>query len=320
MRRTLQIFLCVVAVVSGIMLYNLLRDAQWAHSWLKSALVMLPELGTVIAVFELHHSAKANELRNERNELAKANNELQEARNTLAGDNNTLAAENNRLAEENNELQRKLQSERNEHLAEIARQMQRPQTQAEINAAKLRKYLGSPVVALESNNSGWPGDPLIAEVTDDNIVAFFHAARQGSQAYVVYADCKDLEVIEIPTGSCPIQVKVNKRYGNFLQLGEIKKWEDRKTPHAMPAFERGGAAYNAQFKKPGSPETRTLSVYTSKDGANSFLLEASTGERFVGNNKAVSIRFLSQQVEYLSDGFQRGTAGTGESRHPLFIC
>jgi hypothetical protein len=49
------------------------------------------------------------------------------------------------------------------------------------------------------------------------------------------------------------------------------------------------------------------------------MLEASTGERFIGNNKAVSIRFLSQQVEYLSDGFQRSTAGTGESRYPLFI-
>jgi hypothetical protein len=164
------------------------------------------------------------------------------------------------------------------------------------------------------------GGPLIAEVTDDNIAAFFHPAQQGSQAFVIYADCKDLEVIEIPIGSCPLQIKVNKRYGNFIQLGEIKRWGDRKTPSATPTFERGGAAYNAQFRRPGSPETRTLSVYTSKDGANSFLLEASTGERFVGNNKAVSIRFLSQQVEYLSDGFQRSSAGTGASRYPLFVC
>jgi glutaredoxin len=281
---------------------------------------MLPELGTVIAVFELHHSAKANELRNERNKLANANNKLQEAQNTLAEDNNTLAAENNRLAEGNNELQRKLQSERNEHLAEIARQMHRPQTEAEKNAVKLRQHLGSPVVALNGDNGRWGGGPLIAEVTDDNIVAIFCPAQQGSEAFVVYADCKDLEVIENPIGSCPLQVKVNKRYGSHIQLGEIKRWEDRKTPSAEPAFERGGAAYNAQFKKPESPETRTLTIYTSKDGANSFLLEASTGKPFVGNNKAVSIRFLSQQVEYLSDGFQRSLAGTGESRYPLFVC
>ena len=95
MKRVLQIFLGIVAIVSGIMLYNLLRDAQWAHSWVKSILVLLPELGTVIAVFELHHSEKANELRNERNELAKTNNELQQ----------------------------QLQTERNAHLAEIAKQM-----------------------------------------------------------------------------------------------------------------------------------------------------------------------------------------------------
>jgi hypothetical protein len=318
MRRVLQIFLGIVAVVSGIMLYDLLRDAQWAHSWFKSILVMLPELGTIIAVFELHHSAKANELRNERNELAKANNDLQGAQNKLAEENNTLAGENNRLAEENNELHRKLQSERNEHLAEIARQMQRPQTQAQINADKLRQHLGRPVVALNSDNSSWPGGPVIAEVSDDNIVAFFHPA-QGSQAFVVYADCKDLEVIEIPMGACPLQVKVNKRYGNFVQLGEIKQWEDRKTPSAMPAFDRGGVAYDAQFRKPASSETRTLLIYTAKDGTNSFLFEASTGDRFVGNNKAVSIRFLSQQVEYFSEGFQRNTAGTGESHYPLFI-
>jgi hypothetical protein len=304
MRRVLQIFLGIVAIVSGIILYNLLRDAQWAHSWLKNILILLPELGTVIAVFELHHSANANELRNERNELAKTNN--------------TLVGENNRLAKENNELQRTLQTERNEHLGEIARQMQRPQTKAEINAVKLRQHLGSPVVAMNSDNSRWPGAPLIVEISDDNIVAFFHPAA-GSQAFVIYADCNDLEIIEMPTGACPLQVKVTKRYGNFVELGEIKRWEDRKTPQAIPTFERGGAAYNAQFRKPGSSETRTLFVFTAKDGTNSFLVEASTGERFVGNNKAVSVRFLSQQVEYLSEGFQLSNAGTGASPYPLFI-
>jgi uncharacterized membrane-anchored protein YhcB (DUF1043 family) len=320
MRRVLQVVLGIVAIVSGIMLYNVLRDAQWAHSWLKSTLVMLPELGTIIAVFELHHSAKANELRNQRNELAKANNDLEGVRNALAEENNTLSAVNNKLTEEYNELQRQLQTERNEHLAEIARQMQRPQTVSERNAAKLRQHLGSPVVVFNDDNGRWPGTPRIAEVFEGNIAALFQPTQQGSQAYVVYADCKDLEVIEIPSGSCPLQVKVNKRYGNFIQLGEIKRWEDRKTPSAMPAFERGGTAYNAQFRKPGSSETRTLSIYTSKDGANSFQLEGSTGEPFVGDNKAVSIRFLSQQVEYLSEGFQRSTAGTGESRYPLFVC
>jgi hypothetical protein len=276
---------------------------------------MLPELGTVIAIFELEHSAKANVLRKERNELERINIELQEARNTLAESNNTLFAANNMLAEEN----KRLQSERNEHLAEIAKHMQRPQTEAEINAIKLRNHLGSPIIALNSDNSRWGGGPLIAEVSDNNIVAFFHPAQRGSQAFVIYADCKDLEVIEIAQGACPLQVKVNKRYGNFIPLGEITKWEDHRKSAAMPVFDRGPVAYHIQFGKQGSSETRTLFIYTSKDGTNLFQLEASTGEQFVGNNKEVSIRFLSKQVDYLSDGFQRGTVRTGESHYPLFI-
>ena len=87
MRRVFQAVLSIVAVVSGIMLYGLLREAQWASSWWKSVLVTLPELGTVIAVIELEHSARANELRRERNRLAKTNNELEEGRNRLAEEN-----------------------------------------------------------------------------------------------------------------------------------------------------------------------------------------------------------------------------------------
>ncbi|HEY1210198.1 MAG TPA: hypothetical protein VGE85_12570 [Terracidiphilus sp.] len=298
MKRILQIFLGIVAIVSGIVLYNLLRDAQWAHSWLKSILVMLPELGTVIAIFELEHSAKANELRKERNKLERVNVEL---------------------AEKYGELQRQLQTERNEHLAEIAKHIQRPQTVAERNAAKLHEHLGSPVVVFNDDDSRWAATPQIAEVSEGNIVALFEPMKQGSQAYVIHADCKDIEIIEVARGSCPLQIKLNKIYGSIINLGEITKWEDRRTPAAIPVFERGGIVYDTQFRKPGSSETRTLFIYSSKDGANSFMLEASTGERFIGNNKAVSIRFLSQQVEYLSDGFQRSTAGTGESRYPLFI-
>jgi hypothetical protein len=298
MKRILQVFLSIVAILSAVILYNLLRDAQWAHSWLKSMLVMLPELGTVIAIFELHHSEKANELRRERNELAKTNNDL---------------------AEKNNQLQAQLQTERNEHLAEIAKRMQRPQTVGERNATKLRERIGSQIVAINSDNSRWGGGPLIAEVSDDNIVALFTPAGPGSQAFVVYAECKDVEVIEIPFGACPIQVKVNKRYGDFVQLGEIRKWEDRRAPAANPEFEKGPMAYNAQYGKQGTSETRTLFIYSHRNRTNSFQLVASTGEQFIGNNKDVSIRFLSQQVAYMSEGFHRTTAGTGESPYPLYI-
>ena len=292
MRRALQVVLIVIAVVSGIMLYDVLRDAQWAHSWSKSLLIMLPELGTVVAVFELHHSAEANKLRDEHNVLAR----------------------------QNNELRRNLDDERNKHLAEIALHIQRPQTAAERNAAKLRQYLGSPIVVTNEDHGRWPNTPQIAEISDGNIAALFQPMQHGSQAYATYVDCADMEIIDVATGACPLQVKVNKRYGNPLQLGEITRWEDRQKPAAAPLFERGTTAYNARFSKQGSSETRTLFVYSSKDGANLFELEASTGEHFVGNNKAVSIRYLAQQVEYLSDGFQRSSTATGGGGYPLFIC
>jgi hypothetical protein len=309
MRKLFQLAMVIVVAVSLPMMYNLVRQAHWEIEWWKAVLLILPDIGTVIAIIELNHSAEANELRGERNRLAESNNEISDQRN--------------RLAEENNRLQQQLQelqTQRNEHLAEIAKNMQRPQTEAEIIAAKLRQYLGSPVVALNSDNGRWGGGPLIAEVSDENIVALFTPAGPGSQAFVVFANCKDVEVIEIPVGGCPIQVKVNKRYGDFIQLGEIKRWEERRTLAAIPEFERGPVAFNAKFGKQGTSETRTLFVYSHKNRVNSFQLVASTGEQFVGNNKEVSIRFLSQQVAYLSEGFNRSTAGTGESPYPLYIC
>ncbi len=269
MRRVLQVFLGIVVVVSGIVLYNLLRGEQWAHSWLKIICAMLPEAGTIIAIAELQHSAEANDLREERNRLAK---------------------ESNDLTEEN----RKLNAERNEHLALIAKGVvERPQTPAERNATRLRRYLGNPVDVTNHDNSRWGTPPLIAEVSDENIVAFFLPSQSGGQATAIYADCADVEITEIAQGACPLQIKVNKRYGNLVQLGSITKWEDRNSAAATPRFERGGAVVNAQYSKQGTAETRTISVFSSKDGTNSFLLEASTGEKFVGDNKAVSIRFLS---------------------------
>jgi hypothetical protein len=198
--------------------------------------------------------------------------------------------------------------------------MQRPQTAAERNATKLREHLGNPVVVFQIDDSRWPASPQIAEVSDGNIVALFQPMQHGSQAYVVYADCKDIEIIEVARGACPLQVKVNRGYGKTVMLGEISKWTDRGIPAAIPIFERGSTAYSAKYSKPGSSETRVLLIYSTKDGTNSFLLEASTGERFVRDNKAVSIRFLSQQVEYGSDGFLRSSAGIGECHHPLFVC
>jgi hypothetical protein len=52
---------------------------------------------------------------------------------------------------------------------------------------------------------------------------------------------------------------------------------------ATPVFSKGDVVYHSTYVKPGSPERRSLAVFSSKDGKNSFLLEASTGENATGH-------------------------------------
>lgn len=110
-----------------------------------------------------------------------------------------------------------------------------------------------------------------------------------------------------------MQLKILKRYGPDVQLGEITRWEDRDQPAATPTFAKGDPAYQATYVKPGSPEKRSLAVFTSKDGANSFLLETSHGDNAIANNVEISKRFMMMQVEYESEGFTRSNSGTGVS-------
>ena len=104
-----------------------------------------------------------------------------------------------------------------------------------------------------------------------------------------------------------------------VELGAIKKWEDRNQPSAAPVFDKGDMAYNASYTKPGSSEKRTLFVYGSKDGANSYLLETAKGDKFIADNVGISKRFLMPEVEYKSEGFTFGGGGTGNTKYPLFI-
>jgi hypothetical protein len=94
--------------------------------------------------------------------------------------------------------------------------------------------------------------------------------------------------------------------------------EDTKKPADIPVFAKGGMAYHAAYSK-GSSEKRTLYVYAAKDGSNSFLLEASTGQRVIGNNEEISKRFSVLQIEYEAAGFERTNSGTGGTLHRLFI-
>jgi hypothetical protein len=317
-RKTIQVVLSLVAVLSGIALYNLLRDAPGPHGWLKVLLASLPEIGTVLAVFELRHSAEANESRKEANTLRDEANVLRGEHNQLVENNRDLTMERNDLEREKADLERELQAERNKYLEAIAANTQRQPTQADRNAAKLRQHLEASVVVYNDDDSRW-GPVQIADVSDDNILTLFQPMSQGSQAFAVFADCKDIEIMDVPLGACPIQIKVIKRHGNTLQLGEITRWKERKSPAAAPIFEKGELAYRATYTKMGSSEMRTIFIYAAKNGGNSFLLEASTGERSIADNKEVSKMFFSVKVDYIFAGFIESNAGDGVRPFPLYL-
>jgi hypothetical protein len=299
MKRVFAIAAVTAWVFVLVLLRSAIKDFLWTHPWWHSFVVGLPTIALpILAYLELRHSAKANALRAEANGLRAEANALQDQIGTLRAE---------------------LDAERNMHLQQIADNTKKPVTQAEGNAATLRKHLRASVTVSEERG-GWGTPPEIVEVSDDNIVTLFTPrGHSSSAAWCVKVYCGDLEITDIPQGSCPLRLKVLKRYGADVQLGEITKWEDRFQPAASPTFAKGGMAYHATYGKPGSSERRTLYAYAAKDGSNSFLLEASTGERVMGNNEEISKRFSVLQIEYEAAGFERSASGTGGSLHRLFI-
>ena len=282
-----------------ILLWSEIKDFLSGHPWQLDLLVAVATIAVpILAYFELQHSGEANALR---------------ARTS------DLVGEGNALRERIGELTAELDAERNKHLEQIAANTRRPLAPAERNAETLRHHLGACVSVTEGNGS-WPSTPLIVEVSDANIATLFTpSAGSNPQASCVQVDCGELEISEIPHGSCPLRVHVRRRYGPAVQLGEITRWEDRNLPAAAPRFSKGGNVYQATFSKEGSAETRSLRIYASADGSNSFLLEPSVGEQVVTDNVEISRRFMLLEVNYRAAGFKRSGSGTGGSPHPLYI-
>jgi len=295
MKRAFAITAVAALLVVTVLLHSAIKDFIWTHPWWHSFLVALPMIALpVLAYFELCHSAEAN---------------------TLRADANSLRVEANNLHKRIAELE----EERNRHLQQIARNTERPLTQAERNAGVLRKHLGANVSVTEGQTK-WSNAPEIVEVSDDSIVTLFTPRGDSwSFAWCVRVHCAELEITDIPQGSCPLQLTVIKRYGPSVKLGEITKWADRFQLAATPTFAKGSIAYYATYSKPGSPDTRSLYVYASGDGSNTFMLTASAGETVTGDNIEISKRFMALQIEYEAAGFQRGGSGTGSSLHQLFI-
>lgn len=273
--------------VLAVLLHLNFKDFLWNHPWLHSFLVGLPAVG--FGIVEWQHSGEANALRRENNDLHR----------------------------QNNDLTRELDTARNMHLQQIAKNMEKEPTQAERNAAILRKHLRSRVAVMEGNGR-WSIAPEIVEVTDDGLVKLFVPCGQGCTiASCVTVHSADVEIIEIPQGDCPIRLKILKRYGPEVQLGEIKKWEERNQPAAAESFVKGDSVYYTTYGKPGSSERRTLYVYRSKDGADHYMLEGSTGEKATGDRIKISKDFMAVDIDYRAAGFTRSSSGGGGA---LFVC
>lgn len=235
---------------------------------------------------------------------AEANRHLKDA--------NDLRARANDLQQENT----RLQGELNKHLQQIADNTKRTITPGERNAEILRKYLRKNA-SVSEGQGGWGNTPEIVEISDDYIVTLFSPASPSSAvASCVGVHCDDLQVVEIPHGSCPVRLTVLKRYGPNVQLGQATRWEERHTPKAT-VFPTGDTVYLTRYVKPGSPEIRTFAVYADKAGSNSFLLEGSTGERAVGDRMEISKKALALLVDYKAAGFTHNTTHGPNGR--LFI-
>ena len=294
MNRPYLIAAAIALVFAAGWLQPDIKDFLFAHVWLRAFFVALPPLiVTTVGIFvQQRDSARVGELQAAANDLTR----------------------------QNGELQAELQTARNKHLNQIAENTRRERTKAEKNIEILRKYVGSRASVTDNVNYG-PTTPLIAEINDHDIVALFTPAGGGSQGYCVNVHAGDLDVTEMPEGGCAVRLSVTRRHGAVVNLGQTRRWEDRSLPPATPRFDRGDMAANAAFGKPGSAETpRWILIFGSRDGANSFLLQTSTGENSTGNNEEVSKRFMVLDIEFRAAGFNRNSfASTGNSHHRLFV-
>jgi hypothetical protein len=240
MKRALVIAALIWSLVLATLLQTPIKDWLWTHPWWHSFMVALPGIiAAGIALLELQHSGEANKLR-----------------------------------QQNNVLREMLDTERNQHLQDIAKHTKPQPTSAERMAAKLRSYIGQFVTVSEGKGVWGPG-MQIAEVSDDCIATLFAPAGMSStHAWAVNVHCNDLELVDM---GGHLKLRVNKRYGDTMELGQLKRWEDHHQQAAAPAIpEKGHCAYYVTYSKAGSAEKMELDIYAAKDGSNRFVLARPT--------------------------------------------
>src|SRR5208283_4596995 len=161
MKRLFAIAAVAELVLVVVLLRSATKDFLWTHPWWHSFLIAVPTIALPILVyFELRHSSEANTLRIEANGLRAEANVLQ-----------------GRIAN----LTAELDAERNKHLQQIAKNTEKPVTQAGRNAETLRKHLRANVTVSEGQMV-WDNTPEVAQVSDDNIVTLFTPRGHSSSA------------------------------------------------------------------------------------------------------------------------------------------
>jgi len=134
--------------------------------------------------------------------------------------------------------------------------------------------------------------------------------------------CDKLQIVEVPEGGCALQIKILERYGETLQLGEIRKWEERGTSPTAP-LPRGGNVFHADYSQDGSSKRRGIYIYAPTEGNPQYTLVTladgkETGVLY-GGNVEISKKFALIQVDYRAEGFRYSGGGTGARPDPLFL-
>ena len=275
-----------------------IRLFLWLHPWWHAAIVLaLPVVvASIFRMRELRHSAEANRLRGKNTEAVTKIGELQDERNELVRERNDLEREKNSLMEK------------------IAEGMKRPLSLAERNALRLRKYLRKTATVSEGSGD-WGGmDAEIVDVSEDNVATLFvPAGFSSSSAFAVYVQCDELQIIEVAVGGCAVQIKILKRYGDTLQLGELRKWDDRVTPSTKP-LPKGFNVFDANYNQPGTSKARRVLIYAPREGNPKYTLVAIADGKetavIYGDNVEISKRFALLQVEIHVEGL-RYNGGSG---------
>jgi hypothetical protein len=209
-------------------------------------------------------------------------------------------------------------------MEKIAENTKRPLNQAEKNALKLRKYIRKTARVSEGTGHWGAMGAEIVDVSEDNVLTLFvPAGFSSSVAFAVYVQCDELQIVEESVGACALQITILKRYGNTLELGEIRKWDDRGT-HPTKPLPRGDTVFYANYTQIGSSKDRRVLIYAPTEGNPLYTLATivdgkETEVILHGDNVEISKQFAIIQVEFRAEGFRyNGGTGAGGS-HRLFL-